>query len=302
VVTTNDGPAVHVWDLRAIRRRLAEKGLDWDAPAYSDDDPADPSLPPLPPITVDFGLLTARIEHYIESANSLIDRYSARLQEDPNDAEAYHHRAHARADLRRLEKAIADLTEAIRLRPGDAHLREFRGNAHIYLSQYEAAIADLEAALRLKPDQPLVRDSLAECYNNRVWELATGADASRHIERALDLIERALRLTPGRQVSLNTMGVVQFRAGRYAEAIATLERSLDAGQGQYDAFDLFFLAMAHQMLGDRDQARDCYDRAVRWRRGAHHLNAHVSRELAGFQKEAEVLLTDLPDDVFAGPR
>ena len=37
VVTTNDGPAVHVWDLRAIRRHLAEMGLDWDAPAFSDD-------------------------------------------------------------------------------------------------------------------------------------------------------------------------------------------------------------------------------------------------------------------------
>ena len=32
VVTTNDGPAVHVWDLRAIRRHLAKMGLDWDAP------------------------------------------------------------------------------------------------------------------------------------------------------------------------------------------------------------------------------------------------------------------------------
>ena len=40
VVTTNDGPAVHVWDLRAIRRNLAEMGLDWDAPAYPDTDPA----------------------------------------------------------------------------------------------------------------------------------------------------------------------------------------------------------------------------------------------------------------------
>ena len=35
VVVTNDGPAVHVWDLRAIRRHLAAMGLDWDAPAYS---------------------------------------------------------------------------------------------------------------------------------------------------------------------------------------------------------------------------------------------------------------------------
>ncbi len=46
VLTTNEPGAVHVWDLRAIRKRLAEIGLDWDAPAYPDDDPADPSAPP----------------------------------------------------------------------------------------------------------------------------------------------------------------------------------------------------------------------------------------------------------------
>ena len=57
VVTTNDGPAVHVWDLRAIRKHLAGMGLDWDAPAYSDDDPANPALPPLPPLKVDYGPL-----------------------------------------------------------------------------------------------------------------------------------------------------------------------------------------------------------------------------------------------------
>ena len=57
VVTTKDRPtpAVHVWDLRAIRKDLAGMGLDWDAPAYSEDDLANPSASPLPPLQVDFG-------------------------------------------------------------------------------------------------------------------------------------------------------------------------------------------------------------------------------------------------------
>jgi eukaryotic-like serine/threonine-protein kinase len=57
VLTTKDGPAVHVWDLRAIRRHLASMGLDWDLPAYSDLDPADPSAPTLPTLQVDLGPL-----------------------------------------------------------------------------------------------------------------------------------------------------------------------------------------------------------------------------------------------------
>jgi serine/threonine protein kinase/WD40 repeat protein len=62
-VVTNDGPAVHVWNLRAIRKHLTEMGLDWDAPAYSALDPARPSAAPLPPLQVDYGSLRAVIEH-----------------------------------------------------------------------------------------------------------------------------------------------------------------------------------------------------------------------------------------------
>ncbi len=56
-VTTQAGPAVHVWDLRAIRRRLAAMGLDWNAPAYSEDDPAGPAAASLPPLEIDLGPL-----------------------------------------------------------------------------------------------------------------------------------------------------------------------------------------------------------------------------------------------------
>jgi hypothetical protein len=48
-------------------------------------------------------------------------------------------------------------------------------------------------------------------------------------------------------------------------------------------------------------ARDCYGRAARWMREQNHLDARNARELAGFQQEAKVMLTDLPEDVFAGP-
>ncbi len=62
VVTTNEPPAVHVWDLRAIRKHLTGMGLDWDAPAYPDDDPAGPSARPLPPIQVDYGPIRRAID------------------------------------------------------------------------------------------------------------------------------------------------------------------------------------------------------------------------------------------------
>ena len=88
---------MHVWDLRAIRKHLTEMGLDWDAPAYSDDDPAGPSAPPLPPIQVDYGRLRAVIEQYnshLEQnavpAEDLVARYTERLKARPDDPDSLH--------------------------------------------------------------------------------------------------------------------------------------------------------------------------------------------------------------------
>jgi len=240
VVTTDDRPAVHVWDLRAIRRRLAPLGLDWDAPAFSDDDPADPNLAPLPPIQVDLGALEGELEHLNEPALTLVQRYTARLKNEPSDAGAYHHRGHAFFNLRRPREAIDDFTVAIRLRPDDAHLRIARGQVHEYLNQHQLAIADFEAVLARDPREPGVRAALASCCNNRAWELATGPESTRDPEPMLKLARRAVELAPNESSYLNTLGVVQYRACRYAESVASLEQSLAAGRGQYDGYDLFF--------------------------------------------------------------
>ena len=149
VVTTNEPPCAHVWDLRVIRRQLAEMGLNWDAPAFPEGDAASPDLPPLPPLKVDYGPLTADLEHLSERPEPLVERYSARIKQNPNDFDAYHHRAHALFQLNRAPAAIDDLSQAIRLRPDDAHLLHLRAQVYARgLRKLEPAIADLEAALR----------------------------------------------------------------------------------------------------------------------------------------------------------
>jgi tetratricopeptide (TPR) repeat protein len=85
--------------------------------------------------------------------------------------------------------------------------------------------------------------------------------------------------------------VAPHRTGRLAEAIPVLERSLRAGNGQADAFDLFFLAMCHHRLGDAARARDGYDRAARWfQESKARLPAAWVEELRAFQAEADALL------------
>jgi tetratricopeptide (TPR) repeat protein len=305
IVATNTGPAVHAWDLRAIRRRLAEMGLDWDAPPYPEEDPAGPSAPALPPLRVDYGPLAGHIERFSEPAEAIVQRCGARLEADPGDVAALHARGQALLRLQRPGEAIDDYTRAIRLRPGDAHLLADRGEACWSAARSDAAIDDLESSLARQPDQPVVRALLARYCNERAWALATGAGPGRDLGRALALSQRSDALDPGRATILNTVGVVLYRAGRDAEAIEPLQRSLAASRGRYDGFNLFFLAMAHHRLGRRDEARAYLDRGVRWLHDRRDLPDQPAKELAAFRAEAEAMLTDsgaeLPADVFAGP-
>ncbi len=67
VLVPNSIPAVRVWNLRPVRKRLAALGLDWHAPAFPDDDPAAATVPGLPPLRVVLEPLSEKIEHHTES-------------------------------------------------------------------------------------------------------------------------------------------------------------------------------------------------------------------------------------------
>jgi serine/threonine protein kinase/WD40 repeat protein len=126
--------------------------------------------------------------------------------------------------------------------------------------------------------------------NSRAWQLVTGPADQRDAAEALKLIQKAVQHQPENAFFLNTLGVVQYRNGQYARAAATLEKSLAAGKGQADAFDLFFLALCHARLGDPARAKGCFDRAVQWVEAQKNLQPHQVEELKAFRAEAEAEL------------
>jgi hypothetical protein len=146
---------------------------------------------------------------------------------------------------------------------------------------------------------------LAQYYNNFACGLVTGPESARDPQRAL--ARRAVELAPGAGLFLTSLGAAQYRPGRCAEAVTTLEKSLAANRGEHAAFDLFFLAIAQHGLGHRAAARDWYDRGVRWVNEQKGLDQQESEELSRLRAEAESVLagpagSELPEDVFAGPR
>ena len=133
-----------------------------------------------------------------------------------------------------------------------------------------------------------------------------GPNRSRDPERAINLARRAIELAPDDMMHINTLGVALYRNGRFAESIEVLKRSQSAGHGQFDGFDLFFLAMAHHRLWHREEARACFDGGVRWINQQTGLEPEQRKALSIFGAEAEAVLAGpcavLPAEVFAPSR
>jgi tetratricopeptide (TPR) repeat protein len=140
---------------------------------------------------------------------------------------------------------------------------EYRKAAEQY-SRGLALSTGTKKVLRL-PTVGIVADGvLADLLNDQAWLLATCPYPEvREPAQAVELAVKAVDARPKVGGYWNTLGVARYRAGHWSDAVAALEKSVQLGNGG-DAFDGFFLAMAHWQLGDKDQARDCYDKAAAW--------------------------------------
>jgi tetratricopeptide (TPR) repeat protein len=113
--------------------------------------------------------------------------------------------------------------------------------------------------------------------------LATCADASlRRPKEALNYARQAVKLADQEGAYWNTLGAAQVRIRNWDEARQAFHRSMELRGGEGDAFDWFFLAMIDANQGEKEQARQWYDRAVAWFHDGHELD----RELYRFQVEA----------------
>jgi eukaryotic-like serine/threonine-protein kinase len=98
--------------------------------------------------------------------------------------------------------------------------------------------------------------------NDLAWLLVTRPGTSPYDPtRALQLSKKAVAKDPKAGELWNTLGVAHARNGEWKEAADALEKSMNL-RGGGDPNDWFFLAMALWHQGDKQRARQEYDRAV----------------------------------------
>jgi tetratricopeptide (TPR) repeat protein len=146
----------------------------------------------------------------------------------------------------------------------DIHTRQF-GSEHprtrATFARVERVLEQIDGLERLLPALTARLASARESNNNArlladaAWDVVKfpGYPAEQY-EEARAAAERAAALRPSDGSYLNTLGVAQYRTGRFAEAVATLQKSDELNSGH--PADVAFLAMALHRADQPDAARE----------------------------------------------
>jgi tetratricopeptide (TPR) repeat protein len=250
-----------------------------------------------------------RYQEAIEDCDRAIDI-------EPWHANPYMLRALAQFHVGHYSQALADFSKAFELSPrhpeidsialamssnhecrkgildfiGERTLREdskhwaYRTRALIYweLGRHDEAESDLENALGAAKSD----DESAMALNNMAWTISKSpTQKTRWTHYALGLAEKSVRFKSN-GVTLNTLGVAQYRAGKFREAIESLTKSHELDGDETAGFNLFWLAMAHWQLGENEKGRELLQQAITWTEEYRPNN----EELVGFRAEAEELM------------
>jgi WD40 repeat protein/tetratricopeptide (TPR) repeat protein len=240
------GRELHVWDLRLIRERLNELGLDWELPAYPAARALDPSA-----------LLQVNVEH--GELGTMADRQLAETILDRRP--------------RSTQDALTPAERAVKNGPSFARNWLVRGRVHLRNRKFDAAIRDLEEFLELAGPKP---DDWYEVAWLAVREPGHSTEVYR---KAREWAEKAVAANPLKVNYQTCLAAALYRGDDYMSARANLHTCLalslvtrqDANHAAYLLAMVQYRLSASSDHAGRTAARKLFDSAeAAFRRRSNH--------------------------------
>ncbi|MBT3626876.1 MAG: tetratricopeptide repeat protein [Rhodospirillaceae bacterium] len=233
-------------------------------------------------------LLVGEVLDVLERYEDAITSYSAIPKESPYSWSARLRAASGLAAIERIDEAVVILAEMVEERPGrsdaaialadvlrrndryseavdyydiaiertgDHEARHWslfysRGVMLERTKRWPRAEADFLYALELQPDQPLVLN-----YLGYSW-----VEQGTNLERAMELIERAVALRPTDGYIVDSLGWAFYRLGNYEKAVKHLERAVELRAD--DPIITDHLGDIYWKVGRQNEARFQWERSL----------------------------------------
>ncbi len=167
-------------------------------------------------------------------------------------------------DAKRGDEALALLNTALKEYPDDPDLLYDEGMTAERLNQLDLMETSLRTLIKLHPDN-------AQAYNALGY---SWADRNLHLNEALDLIQKALTLSPDDASIIDSLGWVQYRLGDNKDALDNLMRAYEL---RGDAEIAVHLGEVLWVSGRHDDAQKYWKEAEHKDPGNEALQATLER-------------------------
>jgi tetratricopeptide (TPR) repeat protein len=204
-----------------------------------------------------------------------ITEYDQALRIEPDYADAHSNLGTALTQVGRVQEAKEHLEASLRLVPNNPTMYYNMGIALAQLGRLQEAIEQYEQALRIKPDY-------AEAHDN----LGVALQQAGKPTEAIAHWEQALRIKPDSAGTHNNLAVTLARLGRLQEALGHWEQALRLAPDYAEAHYNLGIALAH--AGESEQAMEHWRQALRIKPdyAEAHYNLGVALQQAGKPTEA----------------
>lgn len=163
------------------------------------------------------------------SLDEAIEHLYTAVELQPDYADAHYNLAAALSQKGKTNEALKEYGKTLALRPTDAEAHTSLGNALAQEGHVSEAIDQYETAINLMPDVILARNNLA-------WILCAAPNGTvRNGSRAIELARQAVELSGGNNpLFVRTLAAAYAEAGRFSDAVLTIERASSIAEAQRD--------------------------------------------------------------------
>lgn len=191
----------------------------------------------------------AKAEYYQKNYPKAIEIYTQILDSFGPDPDIFSSRSALKAREKDIEGAIADLTEAIRLKPNEEDHYRDRGNLKREIEDFEGALSDLNEAIRLKP-------SKGKFYSDRG---AVKEDQKQYQDALMDY-QKAIELDPQRTEAYLSSAKIKIELKNYFGAMSDYNKALQLEPKDDDIYRN--RGYLKEIQGDLEGALNDYEQAI----------------------------------------